>query len=130
MGLFKQMKQMKQVVAETPETIRNAQAMQRAAQAQAQAQAGAMAAPQPAAAGSGAELDAMEMGGLALRPYAEICRAANDRGITDQDGIASVAAEHGVDRTTWDTATQAWTPQFSANPAVAKRFNSIWRGVA
>lgn len=133
MGLFKQIKQMQQVVAEAPEAIKTAQAMQQAAQAHAQAQAqqatNVGGAAMSAAPGAGAELDTMEMGGLALRPYAEICRSANDRGITDQDGIAGVAAEHGIDRATWDAAAQAWTPQFTANPAVAQRFNAIWRGV-
>ena len=125
MGLFKQMKQMKGVVAEAPDMIKNAQAMQEsqmaAAQAQAQASQGAA-----AAAVSGA--DGEPIAGVSLELYADISRELNARG-GDQAQAPIIAKEHGVDAESWDAAVAGWNARMQSNPAVGTRFGELYRGV-
>jgi hypothetical protein len=124
MGLFKQMKQMKDVVAEAPDLVRSSMEMQEAMQA----------APPPGsaptAAGSGATgLDDETISNVSLAKYAEICRAGTERGITDLAGVAGVAAEHGVSAADWNTAMNGWNARFAHDTAAAMRFNALWRGI-
>ncbi len=125
MGLFKQMKQMKEAVAEAPDLVRNAQAMQESQMAAAQAQAQAA---QSAAAASVAGPDGEPIAGVSLELYAEISRELTARG-GDQSQAPVIAAERGVDAASWQAAVDGWNARITANPAVATRFNQLWRGV-
>jgi hypothetical protein len=128
MGLFKQMKQMKDVAAETPDLVRGAMEMQQAA-LDAQAGTGSVSATAPPVAGTGGPLDDEQMCNVSLARYAAICRAGSERGITDLAGIAAVAEEHGVSRADWDGAVAAWNARFAGDTPAAMRFNALWRGV-
>jgi hypothetical protein len=116
MGLFKQMKQMKDVVAQTPEMIESAQAMQQSQQAQAVVDA--------QAAGDAGE----PIAGVSLELYAEISRELTARG-GDQALAPAVAKEKGVDQASWDAAVARWNDRMRTTPAIATRFNQLWRGV-
>jgi hypothetical protein len=125
MGLFNQMKQMKQITAETPELIRSAMALQ---QAQAQAAEAAMAAAVSAPGLAAGQRDADSIAGVSLVEYAAVTRTATDRGITDPAGFAVIAREHGIDPTMWDAAMVGWAQRFTVDSAAAMRFNALWRG--
>lgn len=125
MGLFKQLKQMKEVVAETPDLIKNAQAMQQSQMQAAQAQAAAVAQGQAGAAPAGS-FD--PIAGVSIELYAEISRELTARG-GDQSQVAGIAREKGVDQASWDAAVAGWNERMVGNPAVAQRFNALWRGV-
>jgi hypothetical protein len=124
MGLFKQMKQMKDVVAEAPDLVRSSMEMQEAMQA----------APPPGSAPAAGEsgatgLDDETISNVSLAKYAEICRVGTERGITDLAGVAGVAAEHGVSASDWNTAMNGWNARFAHDTAAAMRFNALWRGI-
>ncbi len=128
MGLFKQMKQMKEAVAEAPDLVRSSMEMQQAMQAA--PPPGAVAAGSaPGAAAAGTALDDETISNVSLARYAEICRVGTQRGITDIAGVAAVAAEHGVGAADWDTAMNGWNARFAHDTAAAMRFNALWRGI-
>ena len=127
MGLFKQMKQMKDVMAEAPDLVRSSMEMQQAMQAAPPPAAGA--APGGAAGGPATALDDETIGNVSLARYAEICRIGTERGVTDLPGVAAVAAEHGVNANDWDVAVNGWNARFAHDTAAAMRFNALWRGI-
>ncbi len=125
MGLFKQLKQMKGVVAEAPDLIRNAQAMQQSQAAVARAQAEAVRQESATlAAGPAGE----PIAGVSLELYAEVSRKVTARG-GDPAAAATIAREHGIDGAAWDTASAGWNERMRSVPAIAARFNELWRGV-
>jgi hypothetical protein len=140
MGIFKQMKQMKDVVASAPGMIEQAQEMQAASlQMAAQQQAAAAAAAGVPAGGIGAgitpapapgslsEADLAPIGGVSLELYAELSRELGARGYTLEQAPA-LAAEHGVGADDWQAAVAGWNQRMAANPAVALQFNRLYQG--
>lgn len=126
MGLFKQIKQMKESVAEAPELIRSAKEMQESMQRQAQTASTAA----TGATGAGASsLDDETINDVSLARYAEVCRTGTERGVTDLAGVAAIAAEHGVGASDWDAAVRGWNARFVSDTNAAMRFNALWRGV-
>jgi hypothetical protein len=123
--LFKQMKQMKEVVAEAPDLVRNAMAMQ---EAQTQAAQAAMNASMPGGAASGAAVDAETIAGVSLASYAGVCRVGTERGVTDLAGVAAIAREQGIDEASWTTAMNGWNARFATDTTAAMRFNALWKG--
>jgi hypothetical protein len=132
MGLFKQMKQIKQVTAETPDLVRSAMALQ---QAQADAANSAMIAAAAASGGdrhtaavSNSSAVGDSIAGVSLVEYAAVTRIATDRGITDPAGFAGIARQRGIDAASWDAAMLGWAERFTVDPAAAMRFSALWRG--
>ena len=134
MGLFKQMKDMKDMVAAAPGLIdqsqqlaANAQQMQAAQQAAAYQQA---AAHQAAAAGQLAPqpggLDAIA--GVSLQQYAVIVKAIAPLNY-DQSALPGIAASHGIDGASWQQAHDGWNARIQGDPAVARAFSDVYRGV-
>ena len=123
MGLFKQMKQMREVDAEAPAMIAGAQQLQQAQLQQAQMAAAATPTATMPTPGDATE----EIAGVSLERYAAISRDLARRG-GDQALAPTVAAEHGVDRAAWDAAVAGWNQRMAADPTVAQRFNLLWRG--
>jgi hypothetical protein len=133
MGLFKQMKDMKNVVNQAPEMIAQAQqlgaqaqemaAAQQAAATQAQAAAQANANAQFAAGGP----DFEPVNGVSLELYAEISRELANRGY-DQSQAVSVAASKGVSADDWQAAMDGWNGRMKTNPAVGQQFNALYMG--
>ncbi|MCY7300441.1 MAG: hypothetical protein LH616_14675 [Ilumatobacteraceae bacterium] len=134
MGLFKQMKEMKDMVHAAPGMIDQANQMSANAQAMAAAQQQAgyqqAAAAQAAADGTlqpqpGA-LDAIA--GVSLQQYAVIVKAIAPLNY-DQSALPGIAASHGIDSISWQQAHDGWNARIQGDPAVARAFSDIYRGV-
>lgn len=142
MGLFKGMKDMKDMLHATPGLLDQANQMQaNAAVMQQQAtqqqaayqQAGTMPgafAPAPTIANTElpAELDA-PIAGVDLATFAQVSAglAAYDY---DQSKAVVLAAERGIDAGSWQLAVDGWNERIAAHPAVARRFNALYTGRA
>jgi hypothetical protein len=124
MGLFKQIKQMKESVSEAPDLVRSAMDMQAAMQTPPPGSA-----PVSAGAAPASSLDDETIGNVSLARYAEICRVGTERGVTDVAGVAAVAAEHGISAGDWEVATSGWNARFASDTNAAMRFNALWRGI-
>jgi hypothetical protein len=143
MGMLKRMKDMKDMVNAAPGMVEQAQqlgaqaqqmamAQQAAAQAQmAQAQFGqapmgqfgGLPATQPAAA-TGPDFD--PVAGVSLEDFAAVSKGVAAYNY-DQAKLPEIAAARGIPAFNWDEATKAWNSRIQANPAVAQRFNQLYR---
>jgi hypothetical protein len=128
-GLFKQIKDMKQTVAAAPEMVEQAQQMAaNAQQMQAQQAAAAQqASQQEAAAATGPDFEPIS--GVSLGQFAEVSKglaAVN----YDQSQAPAIAASKGISGESWQAAVDGWNARIKANPAVAKRFNALYMGRA
>ena len=137
MGLFKSIRDMKDMVQATPGIIDQANQMSANAQgmaaAQQQQQAAAYqqaAAAQAAAAGTlqpqPGGLDAIA--GVSLQQYAVIVKAIAPLNY-DQSALPGIAASHGIDSTSWQQAHDGWNARIQGDPAVARAFSDVYRGV-
>ncbi len=135
MGLFKQVKDMKNVIAAAPGLIDqanqmgdNAQAMQAQGLAQQQALMGRISDHQAAAAGNLAPqsggLD--PIAGVGLETYVEIVKAIAPLGY-DQSLLPGIAASHGIGGSSWQQAHDGWNARIQSDPAVARAFSDIHR---
>jgi hypothetical protein len=154
MGIFKQMKDMKDMVGAAPEMVAQArllgaQAQEMAAAQQAAqqlAQQSAFQAQQSAAGqayqGSFAQ-DALDgqlqdgpqygtlyepIAGVSLEQYARVSKGVAAYNY-DQAKLPVVAASFGIAEVDWDDAYRGWNDRIKANPAVAKQFNTLYRSV-
>ncbi|HMJ03464.1 MAG TPA: hypothetical protein VK506_11010 [Conexibacter sp.] len=133
MGLFKQMKDMKNVVNQAPDMINQAQQM--GAQAQEMAAAQQAAAQQAAVAAQANAQAQFQAGGPDFEPiadvsldlYAEISRELANHGY-DQSMAAQVAASKGVSADNWQAAMDGWNGRMKTNPAVGQQFNKLYMG--
>lgn len=137
MGLFKSIKDMKDMVHAAPGMIEqtqqmgaNAQAMQAQAMAQQQAVMAQAQAHQQAAAGNLAPqaggLD--PIAGVSLQQYAVIVKAIAPLNY-DQSALPGIAASHGIDGASWQQAHDGWNARIQGDPAVARAFSDVYRGV-
>jgi ABC-type amino acid transport substrate-binding protein len=132
MGMFKRMKDMKDMVEASPDMVRQARQMGAQAQEYAAAQQATMAGqtaqmtPSPAAAGTA---DFEPVAGVSIELYAEISKglAAYNYDITKGP---EVAASKGVSADDWNAAMTGWNDRIKANRAVAQRFNALYTGRA
>ena len=141
MGMMKRMKDMRDMVNAAPDMIKQAQetadaarqmgaqaqqyaaAQQAAAQAQmAAAQGGGFA--QPGAAPTGPDFE--PIAGVSLEQFAAISKGVAAYNY-DASKLVDVAASKGVDAASWESAHQGWNDRIKANPAVAQRFNLLYR---
>ena len=139
MGLFKSVKDMKNMVHEAPGLIdqstqlaASAQAMGAAQQAQAQQMMAAAAAPAaaPGAANPAApsfDPDFAPINGVSIELYAEISRSFAEVDY-DQSKGPELAARKGVAAADWEAAMSGWNARMTANPTVASRFNALYTG--
>ncbi len=131
MGIFKQMKDLKDMAAAAPEMMGQAQRMaEQAQQMSAQATAQQQAAMQqtiahpPAAAGEAVATEAIA--GVELALYATIVKAIAPLGY-DQSLLPGIAAAHGVDPASWQQAHDGWNARIQAEPDVARAFSDLYR---
>ena len=132
MGLFKQMKDMKDMVAAAPGAIdqanqlsANAQAM--AAQQQAAANQ-AMAGQQAAVAAAAVGPDFEPINGVSLGLYAQISKdlaAVN----YDQTQAPALANARGVVASDWEAAVAGWNARMQTNPGVGQQFQALYSAV-
>ena len=126
MGMFKQIKSMKDMVAAAPGLMDQAQQINANAQImQSQAAAQQQAVAHPPAAQSGA-LD--PIAGVSLQQYAVIVKAIAPLNY-DQSALPGIAASHGIDGSSWQQAHDGWNARIQGDPAVARAFSDIYRGV-
>ncbi len=132
MGMFKRMKDMKDMVEASPDMVRQSRQLGAQAQEYATAQQAAMGAQTvpsapPAAAAGTADFDPID--GVSIELYAEISKglAAYNYDITKGP---EVAATKGVTAESWNAAMTGWNDRIKANRAVAQRFNALYTGRA
>jgi len=127
MGIMKDMKNMKNLVAGAPDMIEEAQKMAANAQQQAQQQAAAAAQQQAAASGPATGPDFEPIAGVSLEQYAEVAKGLAEYNY-DQSMAPQVAAMKGIGADAWQTASDTWNERIKANPSVAKQFNALYTG--
>jgi hypothetical protein len=137
MGMFKQLKDMKGMIEDSPEMVRNARAMGAQAQEYAAAQQAASAAQMaqinaqynvPGGVGS-FEPDPAALtpiGGVTLEQYVEISKDIAASGASDEASAASAAAAKGVSAENWKEAMDGWNHRIKTNGGVAHKFNSLY----
>jgi hypothetical protein len=139
-GMLKRMKDMKEMVNAAPGMVEQAQqlgaqaqqmaaAQQAAAQAQlAQAQGlgqfGGLPATQPGLAPTGPDFD--PIAGVSLEEFAAVSKGSAAYNY-DQAKLPEIAASRGIPAFNWDEATKGWNGRIQANPAVAQRYNQLYR---
>ena len=131
MGIFKQLRDAKDMVNAAPGMVAQAQQMAAQAQQMAAAQQAAMQA-QMAQAGGGA-VDAPAVGpdfepiaGVALDQYAAVSKGVAAYNY-DQSKLVEIAASRGIPAPAWEAAFAGWNERIKRNPAVAKHFNTLYR---
>jgi hypothetical protein len=139
-GMLKRMKDMKEMVNAAPGMIEQAQqlgaqAQQMAAAQQAAAQAqmgqaqglgqfGGLPATQPGLAPTGPDFD--PVAGVSLEEFAAVSKGSAAFNY-DQTKLPEIAASRGIPAFNWDEATKGWNGRIQANPAVAQRYNQLYR---
>ncbi len=132
MGLFKQIKEMKDMVHEAPGLIAQSTQLAEAAKANAAVQSAAAAqyavpgasvtsTAAPSGAGTGA------IAGVDLPLYATISRAFAEVGYDQAQGPA-LAARHGIGASQWQEAMDGWNARIASDPSVAAQFNALYTG--
>jgi hypothetical protein len=133
MGLFKDFKDMKNMVAAAPDMIEEAQKMGANAQAMAaqqqQAAAAMMAQQQQAAAGAATGPDFDPVAGVSLELYTEVAKGLAEYNY-DQNMAVQIAGMKGIAADAWQTASDTWNARMKSNAAVAQRFNALYTGRA
>jgi len=137
MGMMKRMKDMRDMVNAAPGMVQQAQQMGAQAQEMAAAQQAAaqarMAAYQaqqgggfnaPGAAPTGPDFE--PIAGVSLEQFAAISKGVAAYNY-DASKLVEVAASKGVDAGSWESAHVGWNDRIKANPAVAQRFNLLYR---
>lgn len=146
MGLFKGMKDMKDMLGATPGLLdqanqlsANAQVMQQqAAQQAAQQQAAYQQAPAIQGASYGAAPVALysadlpadlgePIAGVDLATFAQVSAGLAAYNY-DQSKAVVIAAERGIDAASWQLAVDGWNARITGNPAVARQFNAFYTG--
>jgi hypothetical protein len=138
--MLKRMKDMKEMVNAAPGMIEQAQqlgaqAQQMAAAQQAAAQAqmgqaqglgqfGGLPATQPGLAPTGPDFD--PVAGVSLEEFAAVSKGSAAFNY-DQTRLPEIAASRGIPAFNWDEATKGWNGRIQANPAVAQRYNQLYR---
>jgi hypothetical protein len=131
-GIFKRMKDMKDMVEAAPGMVQQArqlggQAQEYAAaqQAAAQVQMNQMTQGLPGAmpnTGAGQE----PIAGVSIELFAEISKGLAAYGY-DQSKAVELAAARGVSADAWAEALDGWNARIAADPSVAQRFNALYR---
>lgn len=134
MGLFKSVKDMKNMVHEAPGLIDQSNQLAANAQAMAAAQeaAGRQAVAAATARPAGIVVDPADpalapIANVSLVLYAEISRSFAEVGY-DQTRGPELALRHGIGEADWAAAVDGWNGRIAAEPAVASRFNALYTG--
>lgn len=130
MGMLKRMKDMKDMVNAAPGMVAQAQELGAQAQQMAAARQAALAAQQQAVYGAPSAMAA----GADFAPIADVTLeqfTAVSKGVAafgyDQARLPEIAATHGIPAAAWATASAGWNDRIKASPAVAQRFNQLYR---
>jgi hypothetical protein len=136
MGIFKQMKDMKDMVNAAPGLVEQArqmgaQAQQMAAaqQAAAQSRMAQYGGAQPGGFGqqgapAGPDFEPIE--GVSLAQFAAVTKAVAAYNY-DGSKLPEIAAAKGIPGYAWDTACNGWNERIKSNPDVAGHYNQLYR---
>jgi hypothetical protein len=138
MGIFKGLKDMRDMVNAAPTMVdqaqqmqANAQQMQYAQQQQAYAMQApyspqqAYAQPQAAPAAAGGDVFA-PIAGVTVEQYVAVVKGIAAYNY-DQNMLPMVAASHGIDAARWAEAAAGFNARVTASPAFAQHFNALYR---
>jgi hypothetical protein len=129
MGMFKRMKDMRDMVEAAPGMVAQARQLGAQAQQMAAAQQAAYAAQaQPAAAQAGAVegADFDPIAGVSIDQFAAVSKGVAAFGY-DPAKLPEIAASRGIAPADWQAAHQGWNERIKRNRAVAQRFNQLYR---
>jgi hypothetical protein len=130
MGLFKQMKDMKTVVAATPGLIDQAQQLQANAAAlqgsQGNAYLGAGVPGGSMAPGTVDEATLAPINGISLDEYARIAKTIGEQRL-DQAGTEALVQRVGHSVADWQGAYDGWNERFKGNTALSVQFGVIYQ---
>ncbi len=130
MGLFKQMKDMKTVVAAAPGLIDQAQQMQASAAAMQGTQgAGYLGAGVPGGSYAPGSVEGPVMdpiNGVTLEDYARIAKTIGEQRL-DQAGTEALVQRLGHSVADWQGAYDGWNERFKGNTALSVQFGVIYQ---
>lgn len=130
MGLFKQMKDMKETLAAAPDMIDQAQQMQ--ANAANMQQAAAVNAANAATQGGTVNVEGPDfepVGPVTIEIWAEVSKGLAAYNY-DQSKAVEIAAQKGISAEDWQKGADEWNARLQRNPAVGQRFNALYTGRA
>jgi len=64
--------------------------------------------------------------GISLQTYAVVAKKASNLGVTDEAGMAEVAAQEGLDPTAFAAAVKGWVDRMGQNMAVGQKFRQYY----
>ena len=127
-GLFKDFKDMKDMVSAAPGMIDSAQELAANAQAQFGAPGGAQAYVNNLNAGINGEPSAEALkpiNGVTLEAYTAIIKELGARG-NDQSLLPEIAQSHGVKPADWEKAKEGWGARIKDDRALGSKFNTLY----
>jgi hypothetical protein len=140
-GMLRRMKDMKDMANAAPAMVAQAQQLGAQARQMAAAQQAAMQAQLMQAGGmqaGGMQAGGMQAGAVAAGPdFEPIAGVSLDQFVAvskgvavynyDQSRLAEIAALQGIPAYSWEDASRGWNDRIKGNPAVAQRFNQLYR---
>jgi hypothetical protein len=139
MGMMKRFKDMKDMANAAPGLVSQARQLSAQAQEMAAAQQAALQAQMGGGQPMGAQPGAMQSGpvvasGPDFEPIAGVTLeqfAAVSKGVAaynyDASKLVIIAGQKGISAFAWDSAHTGWNDRIRSNPAVAQRFNQLYR---
>jgi hypothetical protein len=130
MGMFKRMKDMRDMVEAAPGMVAQAQQLSAQAQQMAAAQQAAYQAQTAQAVGTqpgtaeGADFD--PVAGVSIEQFVAVSKGVAAFGY-DPAKLPEIAASRGIAAADWQAAHQGWNERIKRNRAVAQRFNQLYR---
>ena len=131
MGMLKRMKEMKDVVAGTPDIIDQAQQMQQQGQ-QMQAQAGMGGAVAGMQQGASAVNPAMlePIDGVSLERYAQLSKTIGTRQLTTEAQVHEFLASQGHTPEQWQAAWAGWNKRMEQDMSMSGHFSALFNSTA
>jgi hypothetical protein len=129
MGVFKQIKDLKNVVAQAPGAIEQAQKMAAQAQQMQAAQMAAMQGQTPPMGGAPGGVDPAllePIAGISLERYAQLAKSIGERKL-DQAGVESFVKLQGHSPEDWQEAYDGWNARFKGNMALSVQFGNLYQ---
>ena len=129
MGFSKRMKDMKDVVAATPDMIEQAQQMQaQGQQMQAQMGGGLAGMQQGAAAVDPALLEPID--GISLERYAQLSKTIGTRQLTSEAQVHEFLATQGHTPEQWTAAWEGWNKRMEQDMSLSGHFSVLFNSTA
>jgi hypothetical protein len=128
MGMLKRARDMKHMLNAAPSMVQQAQQLSAQAQQMATAQQRLQGQGGGTAGGGTAGADFEPISGVALDQFAAVSKSVAAYSY-DAARLPEIAASKGIDAFSWDQAYRGWNGRIKANPAVAQRFNQLYRGI-